>query len=233
MGRNWFSSQEVWGKVVVGQEPGPTLHRTGAPRKLPDQLPRLHPQLPGAGVLPSPQGFWRAVAESGGGAVLLRENGVRGCVPHTAPTHPGLGLEQGSRSKVECSHLLLFWLYSNGEFIQAGISYGCPALSALIKTTQTLLLMAGAVSRRGLQSLSISGPFPLHLSCSCACCCDHPLLPCVHPITIPSQPTSGCPGWAGALTLCLSSLMPGRTAGAKRHRSPAQVCQHSIRGRGC
>lgn len=219
--------------MAGGQEPGPALHGTGAPWELPDQLPQLHPQLPGAGVFPSPQGFWRAVAEGGGGAVLLRESGAQGCVPHTAPTHLGPGSERGSRSKVGCSHLLPFWLYSNGEFIQAGICYGCPACSALIKNTQTLLLMAGAVSWRGLQSLSISGSFPFHLSCSCACCHDHPLLPCVHPISIPSPPTGGCPGWAGALTLCLTSLVPGGTAGAKRHRSPAQVCQHCARGRGC
>lgn len=186
MGRNQFSSQEVWGKVAGGQEPSPVPHGTGAPWELPDQLPRLHPQLPGAGVLPGLQSFWRAVAEGGGGAVLLRESGAQGCPPHTAPTHLGLGSEQGSRSKVGCSHLLPFWLYSNGESLQAGIIYGHPALSAPIKTTKTLLLISGAVSWRGLQSLSISGPFPFHLPCSCACCYDHPLLPCVHPTGIPT-----------------------------------------------
>lgn len=35
------------------------------------------------------------------------------------------------------SHLMPFWLYSNGEFIQAGISYWCPAIFALLKKTQT------------------------------------------------------------------------------------------------
>lgn len=178
MGRNWFSSQEVWGKVAGGQEPGLAFHGTDALWELPDQLPWLHPQLPGAGVLLSPQGFWRAVAEGGGGTVLLRKSRVQGCVPHTAPTHLGLGSEWGSKS-----NLLPVWLYSNGEFIQAGTSYVYPALSALTKITQTLLLMAGAVPQRGLQSLSISGPFPFHLYCPRACCCDHPLY---FPVSIPA-----------------------------------------------
>lgn len=115
-----------------------------------------------------------------------------------------------------------FWFYSNGEFIQAGISCGCPGLCALIKNVQTLLLMAGAVSQRGLQSPSISGPFPFHLSCSCTCCRDHPLLPRVS-ISIPSQSTGGCPGWAGALTLRLSSLMPSERPRRDFPRSSAKI----------
>jgi len=134
---------------------------------------------------------------------------------------------------VACSHLSPFWLYSKGEFIQAGISYRCPALSAFIKITQTLVLMAGVVSWRGLQFLSISDLSLLHLYSSCTCCCDHPLFPCAHPISIPSRPTGGCPGWAEALILHPSSLMPGEMAGAERHRSPAQICQHGARDRGC
>jgi len=57
MGRNQFFSQEVWGKVAWGQEPSPALHGTSTPQELPELLPWLHPQLPGAGIFPGAQGF--------------------------------------------------------------------------------------------------------------------------------------------------------------------------------
>lgn len=118
--------------------------------------PRSAPSAPSSAVrswgAPQAPGFLEG---SSRGAVLLKESGVQGCVPPTPPLHLGLGSEWGSRSKIGCSPLLPFLLYSNRGFIQTGMSCGCPALCALLKNTQTLVLLTGAASWRGFQSLSI------------------------------------------------------------------------------